>query len=631
MAPPVAGLDSSMPSAPSSPPHSRPFAPPRPPFALAAWATLAGALCLSLSAPLWAVEPGAAAPSVAPSAQAKPRAGKAERSEVRAARPAGAANATGTPGAASAGEVSEGQGVYQLLIGEFAVRRGQADLATSALADLAVRTGDPKILARTVEVAGYARRFDVALEAAQRWVALQPDALEARQALVSLLVVTNRFDELPPQLAYLLEREKAQLPANLLSLNRLFPRGADRQAALRVIAEVVAPYSTLAESHFALAQAAINAGDLPRGRVEIGRALAIRPDWENAALVRAQLLAREDVRASLDSQAEFLDKYPKAKDVRLHYARQLVLERRFEDAQVQFRQLLKDEPDRADVVYAAALLAVQQRDYAFAETQLKRLLDLGPADPGLVRYQLGQLAEEQKKPEAAVGWYRQVGEGEQFVPAKSRAAQLLVRQGDVDGALALLKAARVQQPKDELPLLAAEAQVLRDANRGEEGLTLLDQALARAPNNPDLLYDSALLAERMGKVELSETRLKKLIAIQPDHAHAYNALGYSYAERNVRLGEARRLIEKAVELAPEDPFIIDSLGWVLFRQGDLPGALVQLQKAYALRADPEIAAHLGEVLWGLGRQDEARGVWKEAASRFPDNDALSAVQRRLQP
>lgn len=613
-----------MPLAPSSPLNSRSAAPlPRPAFSLA---VLAAAAWLGVAPPLLAADaspatPAADAPSAAKAkAKARPR---AERSEP-APRPA-------HPPLPGGGEISEGQGVYQYLIGEFAMRRGMADLATSAMADLAARTDDPKILARTVEVAGFARRFDVALVAAQRWVTLQPESMEARQALVSLLVVTGSYDDLPAQLGYLLAQEKVQLPANLLGLNRLFPRNADKQAVLQVVSEVAAPYGNLAEAHFAVAQAAINAGDLPRGRLELGRALAIRPDWESAALVRAQLLARDDVKAALDYQAEFLDKYPKSKDVRLHYARQLVLERRFGDAQAQFRQLLKDEPDRADVVYAAAILSLQQRDYRFAEAQLQHLLDLEPTDPGLIRFQLGQIAEEQKHDDAAIAWYRQVDDGDQFVPAKSRAASLLAKRGDLDGARALLKAAQVQRPQDQAALLGSEAQLLRDANRGDEGLALLDQALAKEPSNPDLLYDSALLAERMGKVELAESRLKKLIALQPDHAHAYNALGYSYAERNVHLGEARKLIEKAVSLAPEDPFIIDSLGWVLFRQGDLQGALQQLQKAYALRADPEIAAHLGEVLWDLGRQDEAKGVWKEAASRFPDNDVLSAVQRRFQP
>jgi Flp pilus assembly protein TadD len=182
---------------------------------------------------------------------------------------------------------------------------------------------------------------------------------------------------------------------------------------------------------------------------------------------------------------------------------------------------------------------------------------------------------------------------------------------------------------NEYKLLIGEAQILREAGRGAEALAALDEGLAHHPDQPDLLYESALIAERIGRLDVLDGRLKRLLQLKPDHAHAYNALGYSLLERNGDLEEAQRLIDKAVALSPDDPFILDSKGWVLFRRGNMAGALDALQKAFAIRADPEIAAHLGEVLWAMGRKDEAKSTWRKGAEASPANDVLSATVKRL--
>jgi Flp pilus assembly protein TadD len=178
-------------------------------------------------------------------------------------------------------------------------------------------------------------------------------------------------------------------------------------------------------------------------------------------------------------------------------------------------------------------------------------------------------------------------------------------------------------------LLVAEAQLLRDANRHGDAYDMLGQALQKVPDQPELLYDYALTAEKLERHDVAEENLRKLIQVKPDHAHAYNALGYSLADRNQRLPEARKLIEKALEISPEDYFIIDSLGWVLYRQGDLPGAARELRRAYAGRPDAEIGAHLGEVLWVMGERAEAERIWKEALEAGPDNETLQKTIKRL--
>lgn len=529
------------------------------------------------------------------------------------------------------GEVSIGQVVYQVLLGEIGLGRGQTDLAVSAYTDLALRTKDPQVLARAIEVASYGRRFDLAYDLAQRWVAQEPNSVPARQALAGLMVVNHRIDDLAPQLLKLFAQDKDNLPDDLMRLNRMFSRYPDKSAVLRLVEQVAQPYPKVAEAHYAVAQAALAAGDRERAREAVHLAQELRPDWELAALLDAQIVATDSPTQALSLLEAFLARNPGAKDVRLQLARAYVAEKRYGDANAEFRRLLRDYPDAVEVIYPVAILALQQNDLVTAEAQLKRLLALGVGDQDAVHFYLGQVAEVGQRDAEAMEHYAQVNGGEYFVNARGRQAQILAHQGKLAEARELLRGAAVAAPREGTALLLAEAQLLRDAKRPQEAFDLLEAQLKKQPANPEILYDSALLADRLDRVELVEERLRKLIQLQPESAHAYNALGYTFAERGLRLNEARELVARALALAPEDPFIIDSMGWVLYRQGDLDGALSQLQKAYGLRQDPEIAAHLGEVLWAANRKDEARRTWQEAAKRDPDNEALAAVMKKYLP
>jgi len=293
--------------------------------------------------------------------------------------------------------------------------------------------------------------------------------------------------------------------------------------------------------------------------------------------------------------------------------------------------LLAAYPERAEVLYPAAILALQQDDRTLAEARLKHLVTLDIPDKSLAYYYLGQIAEEDKRSAEALAYYALVGAGEHYLPAQLRSAHLLAGQGQIDAARKQLGKAKAGTPEERVQLMIAEAALLREARQIQEAFDLLDEALAGQPEQPELLYETALLAEKLGRMDLLESRLRKLIELRPENAQAYNALGYSYAERNLRLPEARELIEKALKLAPEDSYILDSLGWVLYRQGDLPGALTILERAYAKRADPEIAAHLGEVLWVLGRKEEAARILREAQQKFPTNEVLADALKKFAP
>ncbi len=563
---------------------------------------------------------GALAADAAPAPVAKSRAAKAERApRAPAAVPT------------SAAELPAGQVAYQVLLAEIALRRGYGDLALSVYAELALRSRDPQVLARAIEVAGFARRMDLAHELAQLWVETEPESVTARQTLVGVLIVLNRLDDLVPHLSKLLEQDKDNLGDNLSRLNRMLVRQPDKSAVLRLVQRVTQPYQGVAEAHFAVAQAALAAGDRPLAQESVRRAQELRPEWEMPVLLEAQIVSAEAPAKVVPLLERYLSRHPNAKDVRLHLARAYVGDKRFSDASAEFRRLLRDFPNSVEVVYPVAILALQQNDLDTAETQLKHLLELEFGDRNLVNYYLGQVMEARKNEAAAIDYYGQVGLSEPFLNARNRQAMLLARAGKLDEARQVLQQTATMHPTERVALGQSEAQLLRDAKRYAEALEVLERLLKSNPGNAELLYDSALVADRLDKMALVEERLRQVIALQPENAHAYNALGYTFAERNMRLDEARELVARALALLPDDAFIIDSMGWVLYRQGDLAGALIQLQKAYGLRQDPEIAAHMGEVLWGLGRQDEARRVLREAARKDPDNEALAAAVKKFQP
>ena len=526
---------------------------------------------------------------------------------------------------------SSGQLVFQVLLAEIALRRGEPGLASTAYADLSLRTRDPKVLERTVEVAGFARRLDLALEAAKLWVEVDPSSKQAQYVLASVMVMANETEELAPLLIRMLEADKGALAENLLGLNRMLSRNPDRRAAFAVIERVCRQFSGVAEAHYALAVAAAGAGAFDRARAEGRRALELRPDWDAAALLQAQLLMRVSTDDALAFMQDFVASNPKSRDARTQLARLLVSAKRIGEGREQFERVLRDYPDSVDARLAIGILALQQNDLDLAETQFKQFLSSPAAERNYAYFFLGQIAEERKKVAEALGYYAGVTGGEHFLQAKLRSARLLVDQGKGAEAREQLRAAKNASADDQVQLAIAEAGLLRDEKRFQEAFDLLEALLSKQAEQPDLLYETALLAEKLGKLDLMESRLRRLIELRPDNSQAYNALGYSLADRNQRLAEARELIEKALKLSPDDYFILDSMGWVLFRQGEFSEALGYLEKAHARRDDPEIAAHIGEVLWGMGRHDEARRVWLDAQKKYPGNESLADVIKKFLP
>ena len=517
--------------------------------------------------------------------------------------------------------------LYEFLLGEIARQRGNPGIAAQTYLDLAKQTRDPRVARRAVELANYARAPQIALEAARTWHEADPASPQALRTVTALLVNARRVDEAEPYIAKLLAGNDAA-PGGLMQLGQLLAQNPDKAANLRVVRKLAEPYPEKPEAHFAIAQAATAANDETLALQELGRAAALRPGWDLAAIFEAQIVRRRSPGDALKGLSSFLDQYPNARDVRISYARLLVGEKRYPEARTEFEKLLSLHKDDTEAIYGVGLLAMQAKDYATAEANLTRLLELGFRDPNGLRFTLAQIAEEQKEWPRAIGWYDTIRRGEHALQARMRTANALAKQGKLDDARNYLKGVSASDT-ERVQLLIAEAQLLREASRNGEAFELLGKALEKNPEQPDLLYDHALTAEKLNRLDILESNLRTLIKVKPDHAHAYNALGYSFADRNERLPEARKLIERALELAPEDYYIMDSLGWVLYRMGDLKGAAQHLRRAWSGRPDGEIGAHLGEVLWALGERAEAEHVWREALEASPDSDTLQKTIQRL--
>ena len=524
----------------------------------------------------------------------------------------------------------DGQTVYQVLLGEIAAQRGAPELAAAALADAARRTGDAGLYLRAIQVASAARQYDLSLDLARRWADGAPEDRHARQALAGILAALGQSDELMVHLRALLADELAR-ERTLLGLPRYFSHSADRADVLRRVRELAEPYAGVAEAQFAVGVAAQGAGENELALRNARRAQELRPDWAPPVLLEVQVLGRERAGAGLAALERALQRNPGATELRMHRARLLAAERRWAEAREEFDRVLAVSPDATEVIYSVALVAVQQRDFAAAERLFRQLLETDFADKDVVHFQLGNLAEERRDYEDAIRHFSNVDAGEYALPAKTHIVQLLARQGKLNEARLFLSTIVTDSPQERQRLILAEANLYRQSGDYKAAFEVIAKALQGEPDDPDLLYDQAMIAERLARVDVLEANLNKVISLRPENAHAYNALGYSLADRNVRLDEARRLIGKALELAPDDPFIMDSMGWVLYRLGSPAEALRYLERAYVLRPDPEIAAHMGEVLWSVGRRDEARKLWREARQNHPDNEVLTATEQKFAP
>jgi tetratricopeptide (TPR) repeat protein len=536
--------------------------------------------------------------------------------------------------------------MYRLLVGDIALQRGEPALAARAYLEAARETRDVALARRAAEVGVTARARTLTIQAAKLWSELDPAAERPKELVAALSSSTSGKFDVPPATGELkaeLERVLAdaahsgnQLAEAFLQLNRLLANEPDKMATYKLVESVAQPYPNLPEAQFAVALAALNTGlkdiaTAAAAAAAIDRALALKPGWERAAVVKAEILARRSPAEAIEYLRDFLKAQPKSRGAGQELAQIYVEQKRYADARAIFEQFWEADKENRDFQYAVAALAFQMKDWKTAESLFQDLQKAKYDENGMVDLYLAQIAEETGRYALAYDRYLAVPEGERAWGAKLRAATMLAKQGKLADArrfLADLPAVTIEQ---RVQVRQADAQLLRDAGDNEGAYALLLRALDEHPDQPELLYDIAMVAEKLDKLDVVEARLTQLIAVSPDNAQALNALGYTLVDRTPRTAEGLALIERALKLAPDDPFILDSMGWAYFRMGKFDDAESYLRRALGERGDPEIAAHLGEVLWARGEHVRAQEIWQSQLKATPDNPVLLETMRRLAP
>jgi len=525
----------------------------------------------------------------------------------------------------------DGEVLYDVLLGEIAGQRGRIDVASDALARAARRTRDPRLAERATLAAVYAKHYQEALKTAELWVELQPRSADAREALAGVLLELNRLDQARAEFQQILRLEESQaaIEASYMRIAAVLGRVANRAAALDIMQSLVKQSANTPVAHYALAHLAVRAGDLELADSAVDRALKLKPDWQDAALFKARILvSQKDTLKAQQFYEAFLAKQAGATNVRLHYARFLIDQKQWEKAREEFKRVATEMPEDADAVYAVGLLALQTNRMDEAETFLKRALALRPQNDQ-ARVYLGQVVEAGKRYDEAARWYKEVQPGESYFEAQTRLGIVLARQNNIAGARAHLRGIQTENEQQQVQLILAEEQVLRDAKQYREALQVLNDGLKQLPEDKDLLYARALVAEKLDMLPVVETDLRAILSKDPKNVNALNALGYTLADRTDRYTEAQSYLAQALELKPDDPFVLDSMGWLQYRLGNNAESIRLLKRALDIRGDAEIAAHLGEVLWVTGDRHEAESVWTRALRDTPDNEALRGVIKKF--
>lgn len=555
--------------------------------------------------------------------------------------------------------------VMGILAAEFSLQSGDVAAAANTYYEVAKRSRDAKVAERAVDLLLRARRIDEAKEIAALWQ--EADGGSVRPHQVALALALASADELRAMGAI---TALATLPddvrgAAIMDAARQLALYRDRDLAVKLASVFTQQLPGLPESHYALAVASTGNENKRVGEalLAIDQALKLKPNWPQAVAVKSRLLlARGPVATGVESSpgaaaltllenaiaansaanaatnseknAPVANSTAPARDesreLRLVLARTQFDLEKYVDARKQFLALAEDGLEDADEMrLAATLAAFQGKDWDAAEREFTESLAADRGDPAAVLYYLARISEARLRWGEAVDRFTEVPRGDRYWESQLRIAGALAQDKRMAQAISHLRSLKPTTPQERLSLAQAESTLWREAGDNVKAFNALETALVTDADNPDLLYDSAMLAERIDRMDEAEKRLRRVIALQPTRAHAFNALGYSFADRNTNLDEARTMIEKAHGIAPDDPAILDSMGWIAFRQGRLADAEGYLKRALEKFQDGEIAAHLGEVLWAQGRQDEAKKVWDAQLKAQPDSDILKKTVARL--
>jgi len=518
--------------------------------------------------------------------------------------------------------------VYKFLLAEIAAQRGDLTSAGHLYYDLAKLTKNIPLAQRATNIAGYARNGRLALDSAELWRQLDNDSLEAKQILAELFISSGNLAKARPIIEKLLEQEKTRADG-FLYLNNLLNKVENKKNALRFILAISKLYPELAEAHFSIAHAAYFAGDFKLAEKELDIAESIKPNWETAALFRGYMLAKDWPEKALEFYQSFLNENPNSNEVRLEYAKILANLKMYSKAKSEFLRLVDGSLASPEISLTVALLSLELNDNLLAEKFLNQALERGYSDRDKIQIYLAKIYLDRKEPDMAITFLDKISSGQLFVEAKILTAEIIAENRSVDDGIAFLAQYKNLNSNDKLQFLKAKTSLLYNNNRQQDAFDLMKSEDSNFNNSAEFKFDYAMIAEKMGNLLLMEQLLKEAIKLKPDYAYAYNALGYSYADRNIKLADAKKYIEIALSISPNNHYIMDSMGWLHFRMGNIEIALQFIEKAYKIQKDPEIAAHLGEILWKMGKLKQAEKVWEESIKTYPSNTVLLETFERL--
>ena len=521
--------------------------------------------------------------------------------------------------------------LYDLLLTDIAMYRGDRETSIKSAVSAAEASGDFRVARKATTLAMRSGQYDEAIRAATIWSELQPELDEATYAIVIALIASGEVDEAVPRLTALIDGNKDGVDDGVRVVTALLGQQPNTEASLAILKRLTDIYPDNAQLYLGSAYIAQLHGRAALAKAAVDEALRRRPDWESAAMMKVDQLEAAGSDAELETFiVEFLERNKGSAAIRTRYARLLVRDDRPDEAWDQVTTALASDRDNTNTLYFAGVLALQLQRFDDVERYLGRLLEIDDSNDGARMY-LAAMAEDDERTVDALRWYEEVSDPRMRLDAQLQIAQITTLEDGVDAGLGYLEQIEYRSESEYVKYVLTRHDILLEDRRQQQAFDYLNEALHDLPGHEDLLYARGLLAAELNYLDVVEMDLRLLLERDPANAHALNALGYTLADRTERYEEAMGLIERALALRPDDPYIIDSMGWVHYRLGNNDESLKHLRIAYMARGDVEIAAHLGEVLWQSGLVDEANTVWDEALESQPDNPILVETLERLRP
>ena len=518
--------------------------------------------------------------------------------------------------------------VYKFLLAEIALQRNDPNAAGHLYLDLAKLTKNSLLAQNAAQLGSMVRNGRLALDAADVWSKLDPKSADAQKVLAEMYIASGNLAKARPIVKKILESEESK-GDGFLYLNNILSRVENKTNALRFIVDIAKPYPNMVEAHFAVAHTAHMAGNETIRDRELKIVDSLDPKWETSILFKGAILFQQDPNQAIDEYKKFINKNPKSNSVRLELAKALVQTEKYAEAKQHFEQLVNSPLASSDLSLTVALLALESGDDLVAEKYLKQALERKYPNPDQIYMYLARIYAQREDLANVLNWVEKISAGPMFVDSRIFAAQSIRAKNGVSDAINYLDQFKSLDRQEKLKFLQLKTSFLYNDNQYQQAINLMLSEEEKYNDSAEFYFDFGLLYEKNKDFESMEKHLKKAISLKPDYAIAYNALGYSYADRNIKLDDAKKYIEIALSIDPQNHYILDSMGWVYFRLGNYDIAYEFITKAYTIQEDPEIAAHLGEVLWKQGKQNEAISIWQSSLEKFPENLILIETKNRL--